>query len=296
MPFGMRNAPATFQHLVNTVLCGVTGCEAFLDGIVVYSSTWREHMKLHVVFDRLQAANLTLNLAKCEFGQAAVTYQGKIVGRGLAKPIQSKIEAILAFPAPSSRRELRRFLGMAGYYRSFCRNFSAVAAPLTDLLSPKSRYHWSESRQHAFDCIKALMTHAPVLAAPQFNRPFKLSVDASDAGVGAVLLQEGDDGVEHPVSYFSKKFNNHQWVYSTIEKEALSLVLTLKHFEVYVGSSGALTEVFTDHNPLVLQMKNSNQRLMRWALFLHSFDIIVHHVKGTKNVLADTLSRSFSDV
>ena len=298
MPFGVRNAPATFQRLINTVLCGVTGCEAYLDDVVVYSSTWEEHIeKLHAVFDRLQAANLTLNLAKCEFGQATVTYLGKIVGRGQVKPIQSKVEAILSFPAPSSRRELRRFLGMAGYYRSFCRNFSAVAAPLTDLLSPKRRYHWSENCQHAFDCIKALMTHAPVLAAPQFDRSFKLSVDASDAGAGAVLLQQGDDGVEHPVSYFSKKFNHHQRVYSTIEKEALSLVLALKHFEVYVGSTGVPTEVFTDHNPLVFihQMKNSNRRLMRWALFLQSFNINVHHVKGTRNVLADTLSRGFSD-
>jgi len=128
------------------------------------------------------------------------------------------------------------------------------------------------------------------LLRPAFDRPFKLSVDASDAGAGAVLLQEGDDGVEHPVSYYSKRFNRHQRVYSTIEKEGLALVLALKHFEVYAGSASAPTVVFTDHNPLVFinQMRNSNQRLMRWALSLQSFNVDVRHIKGKENVLADT--------
>lgn len=159
---------------------------------------------------------------------------------------------------------------MARYYRRFCQNFSAVVAPLTDLLSPKVRFHWSSDCEHAFDCVKALLTNASILDAPVFDRAFRLFVDASDAGAGAVLLQEGEDGVEHPVSYFSKKFNRHQQVYSTIEKEALALVLALKHFEVYVGSAGVPTVVYTDHNPLVFvnQMRNTNQRLMRWSLFL----------------------------
>ena len=159
-----------------------------------------------------------------------------------------------------------QYLGMAGYYRSFCKNFSAVAAPLTDLMSPKVRYKWSPSCQHSFDGIKALLTNAPVLVAPVFERPFKLAVDASDAGAGAVLLQDGDDGIEHPVSYYSKKFNRHQRVYSTVEKEALAPILALKHFEVYVGSSSEPTLVYTDHNPLIFlnQMRNTNRRLMRW--------------------------------
>lgn len=294
MPFGVRNAPATFQRLVNTVLSGLSGCEAYLDDIVVHSSSWDDHIQqLQGVFGRLRDANLTVNLAKCEFGQATVTYLGKVVGRGQVRAVHSKVEAISSFPAPTSRRELRRFLGMAGYYRSFCKNFSAVAAPLTDLLSPKSRFHWSGDCQSAFESIKALLSHAPVLAAPVFDRPFKLAVDASDAGAGAVLLQDGNDGVEHPVSYFSKKFNPHQRVYSTIEKEALALILALKHFEVYVGSAVAPVIVYTDHNPLVFihQMRNTNHRLMRWALFLQAFNVEVRHIKGRDNVLADTLSR-----
>lgn len=268
--------------------------DAYLDDFVVYSESWEDHVaKLHEVFTRLRGANLTLDLAKCEFGRATVTYLDKVVGRGQVKPVLCKIEAILSFPAPSSQRQLRRFLGMAGYYRSFCRNFSAVAAPLTDLLSPKVCFHWSERCQQAFEAIKAILTNAPGLAVPVFDRPFRVAVDASESGTGALLLQDGADGVEHPVSYFSKKFNRHQRVYSTIEKEALALVLTLSHFEVYVGSSTQPVIVYTDHNPLVFidRMRNGNQRIMRWSLVIQSFNIQVKHIRGMDNMIADALSR-----
>ncbi len=203
MPFGVRNAPATFQRLVNRVLWGVQGCEAYLDDIVVHSATWDEHInQLKQVFQRLAEANLTVNLAKCDFAKATVIYLGKIVGGGMVKPVNAEIEAIKLFPVPSTRCELQRFLGMAGYYRSFCKNFSSVVAPLTDLLSPKTAFKWSLECQHAFESLKALLMHAPVLAAPVYDRAFKLAVDASDAGAGAVLLQDGPDGVEHPVCYF----------------------------------------------------------------------------------------------
>lgn len=137
MPFGMRNAPATFQRSVNHVLSGLHGCEAYLD-VIVYSSSWSEHLcQIQDLFDRLSAASLTINLAKCDFGKATVTYLGKIVGRGQVRPLGAKIEAICQFPVPTNRRELRGFLGMAGYYRNFCKNFSSVVVPLTILLSPK---------------------------------------------------------------------------------------------------------------------------------------------------------------
>lgn len=127
------------------------------------------------------------------------------MGRGQVRPVEAKVEGILSFPAPASQRQLRRFLGMAGYYRSLCKNFLAVATPLIDLLIPKRSFHWSDDCQRAFDCVKALLSNAPVLAAPVFERPFKLAVDASDVGAGAVLLQDDENGFEHPISYFSKK-------------------------------------------------------------------------------------------
>ena len=121
MPFGMRNAPASFQRLVNIVLKGMSDCEAFLDDIVIYSQTWPIHMlQMRELFQRLSNANLTLNLAKCEFAKAKITYLGHIVGGGEVRPVEAKVAAILQFPAPDDRRSLRRFLGMVGYYRSFC--------------------------------------------------------------------------------------------------------------------------------------------------------------------------------
>lgn len=120
MAFGMRNAPVTFQRLVNQVFAGVSNCTAYLDDVVVYSSTWIEHVASSHVFQRLADASLILHLAKCEFGKAKVTYLGKVVGRGEVHPLDGKVAAILAFPVPTTRRELRRFLGMTGYYRGFC--------------------------------------------------------------------------------------------------------------------------------------------------------------------------------
>ncbi len=223
-----------------------------------------------------------MNLAKCEFGKAVVTYLGKQVGQGQVRPLSAKVQAILEFPVPETRRQLRRFLGMCGYYRGFCKNFASVVAPLTSLISPSGQFVWTAACQDSFDSAKALLCSAPVLAAPDFSRPFfKLEVDASAYGAGAVLLQEDEQGIDHPVCYFSKKLNKHQVNYSTIEKEALALLLALQHFEVYVGSSSAPVFVYSDHNPLVFlsRMRNNNQRLMRWSLLLQDFNIEIHHIK-----------------
>jgi len=134
--------------------------------------------------------------------------------------------------------------------------------------------------------------NAPILSSPKFQTPFKLAVDASEKGVGAVLLQDDDRGIEHPVCFFSKKFNVHQRNYSVIEKETLALILAIQHFEVYLGS-GSPIKVMTDHNPLVFLQRSctTNQRLMRWSLFLQTYPLQIHHIKGKENVLADALSR-----
>ena len=300
MPFGMRNAPATFQRLMNTVLGDVPNCNVYLDDVVLYSyctpSVWEEHMRsLSMVFDRLAKASLTLTLAKCEFAKATVTYLGKQVGHGQVRPVDAKVAAILAYPEPTTRRELRRFLGMAGYYRCFCKNFSVVVSPLTKLSSPKQPFVWTEECKHAFEGAKSLLCSAPVLAAPDFSRPFTLEVDASASGAGGVLLQLSQDDIDHPVCYFSAKFKKHQLGYSTIEKETLALLLALQHFDVYVGSSPSPVTVYTDHNPLVFlaRMYNHNQRLMRWALLAQDYNLDIRHKKGADNIVADALSREW---
>ncbi|KAL1250723.1 hypothetical protein QQF64_018519 [Cirrhinus molitorella] len=214
MAFGMRNAPAAFQRLMQTILSGVANCEAYLDDVVVYSSSWSDHMNsLHEVFARLAKATLTVNLKKCEFRKAMVTY--------------------------------------------------------LELLSMSKAFVWSPGCDNAFNAAKDLLCSS---SAPDFLRPFKLEVNASALGAGAVLLQETETGIDHPVCFFSKKFSKTQQRYSTIEKEALALLLALQHFEVYVGGSSLPITVYTDHNPLVflLHMANSNQRLMRWSLVVQS--------------------------
>nr|XP_040019042.1 uncharacterized protein LOC120809370 isoform X2 [Gasterosteus aculeatus aculeatus] len=219
--------------------------------------------------------------------------KGKQVGNGQVRPRDGKVAAVLNYPTPTTRRELRRFLGMVGYYRCFCKNFSTVVAPLTTLCSPKVGFLWTNECEQAFLSAKSLLCSAPVLSAPDLTRPFQLEVDASAVGVGAVLLQEGADNLGHPVSYFSAKFNSHQLNYSTIEKETLALLLALQQFNVYVGASASPVVVYTDHNPLVFlsKMYNQNQRLMRWALMVQPYNLEIRHKRGSDNVVADALSR-----
>ena len=173
-------------------------------------------------------------------------------------------------------------------------NFSVIAEPLTNLLGKRVKYVWTDDCQKSFDKLKAILKSAPVLLAPSFDKEFKLAVDASDVGAGSVLLQEDDGDVDHPVCYFSKKFNKHQRNYSTIEKECLSLILALQHFEVYLASSVTPIVIFSDHNPLTFihKMKNKNQRLLRWSLMLQEHNLDIRHIKGKDNIIPDALSRA----
>ena len=294
MPFGMKNLSASFQRLINMVTSGLPGCKAYIDDAILYNDEWKQHLQnIRSFFDRFSDAKLTVNLAKTEFCHANLTFLGHVVGQGQVKPVEAKVQAITDFPVPSTKRQLMRFLGMAGYYRKFCNNFSAIAEPLTKLLSKRTKFVWNNDCQKAFDKLKAILKSEPILLAPNFEKAFKLAVDASDVGAGSVLLQEDDNGVDHPVSYFSKKFNRYQRNYSTIEKECLSLILALQHFEVYLSSSSTPIVVFSDHNPLTFihKMKNKNQRLVRWSLLLQEYNLDIRHIKGKENI-PDTLSRA----
>ena len=294
MPFGLRNAPATFQRLMTRVLGDLEGCTVYLDDVVVFSDSWSQHVeRIRALFGRLAEAGLTVNLAKCEFARATVTYLGRVVGQGQVRPVVAKVSAVSQYPAPTTKKELLRFLGLVGYYRCFCRNFSTVVTPLTNLLKSSVEFIWSDECQKAFESVKALLCTAPVLAAPRFDRPFTLQVDASHVGAGGVLLQADDLGIGKPVSFFSRKFNSYQLNYSTIEKEALALIWALKHFDVYVVSGAAPVVVYTDHNPLTFlnSLQCPNQRLIRWSLMLQSYWLEIRYIKGVENVVADALSR-----
>ena len=200
-----------------------------------------------------------------------------------------KVEGVTKFPIPTSRQELMCFLGMAGYYRKFCKSFLLVAEPLTCIFRKNQKFEWSTKCSEAFKRIKSLLMSAPVLVTPQFDKPFVLMVDASDLGVGAVLMQEDHHGVEHPIAYFSQKFNKSQQNYCTSEKEIWHLY-KLSNTSIFTYQ---LLLIFTDHNPLTFlnRLRDKIQRLMRWSLILQGYDLIIKHIPGKHNVLADALSR-----
>ena len=202
MPFGMKHSPATFKRLINMIITGLDNCKTYIDDAIIYSEKWDQLIKtIREFFERLSKEKLTINLAKSEFCHATLTFLGHGVGQGQVKPVKSKVKAISNFPVPTWKRQLMRFLGMAGYNRKFCDNFSVIAEPLANLLSKRTKIIWTNDCQKAFDILKAILKNEPVLLAPNFAKEFKLAVDASDTGAGSVLMQEDGNGVDHPVRF-----------------------------------------------------------------------------------------------
>lgn len=292
MPFGLRNAPATFQRLIWKVLEGLesfTG--AYLDDIIIFSSSWSDHIQhIQQVFERIRQAGLTLKRAKCIFGTAELEFLGHKVGLGKVEPRRKTVQALIDFPRPTSQKQIRSYLGLAGYYRRFIPHFADVAASLNKLLKKGVKFAWTEETEKAFVDLKSRLASRPILRPPNFNLPFSVAVDASNTAIGANLFQLVDE-LEHPVCYFSKKLNIHQQRYSTVEKEAFALLTAVRTFSPYFGSQPVT--VFTDHSPLqfVQRMANHNQKLLRWALELQQYNLRIVHRPGKLNLLPDILSR-----
>ena len=206
MPFGMRNAASTFQRLMHLILHDIENCMVYLDDIVVFSASWENHLAtLRKVLSAISKAHLVINLKKCEFAKAKVTYLGHNIGHGMVTPKDSYVQAINNNETPTNKR----FLGMVGYFRRFVPNFVDVAAPLNCLLKKGVTFKWSNECETAFSDLKSTLTNFPVLRTPDFEAPFMLAVDASDHGVGAVLFQRGDGSFSHPVAYFSKTLDKY---------------------------------------------------------------------------------------
>src|SRR5664279_1626082 len=292
MPFGCRNAPATFSRLVLKLLSGLEEfCAAYLDDILIFSNSWESHMR-HVtaVLERVRRAGLTLNISKSVFAAAEVDYLGFHIGRGRVQPREKKIAALLQFNRPLDRKQLQQFLGLAGYYRRFSPNFSHMSAVLSNLLRKDVRFEWTKEAEDAFVDLKSRLGTRPILRPPDFSKPFCMAVDASNIATGGHLFQL-IDGIEHPICFYSKKLDVHQQNYSTVEKEALGLVLAVRAFSVYFGSSPVT--VYTDHNPLVFlhKMCNHNQKLLRWSIELQQYNLNIVHRSGKDNLIPDILSR-----
>jgi len=195
---------------------------AYLDDIISFSNSWDQHAAhIRAVPTRIRNANLTLSRHKCQFAAADLDYLGHHVGLGQVQPRTKKVEALLAYPAPSNRKQLQSFLGLAGYYRKFVPNYARPFAVLSYLLKKGTRFVWTQEADKAFLDSNSRLSTQTELRPPDYTLPLRLAVDASDLAIGATLFQVVN-GLEHPISYYRKKLNIHQNLYSIIEKEAVT--------------------------------------------------------------------------
>ncbi|XP_058614187.1 LOW QUALITY PROTEIN: uncharacterized protein LOC131528813 [Onychostoma macrolepis] len=293
LPFGLHGAPATFQRLMDVLLRPHQAyAAAYLDDVIIHAESWEEHLeRLRRVLMELRRAGLTANPRKCHLALYDAKYLGFQVGRGIVRPQEKKVAAILSAPVPTTKTQVRAFLGLAGYYRCFIPNFSSLAAPLTDLIrkGQPEKIIWSQETDQAFKRVKEALTTEPILRAPDFSCPFLLQTDASDTGLGAVLSQVVD-GEEHPVVYISRKLTPAERRYATVEREALAVKWAVLELRYYL--LGRKFTLLTDHAPLqwMARAKDTNARVTRWFLALQDFHFDVQHRAGTANANADGLS------
>ena len=294
MPFGLCNAPSTMCCLMDSLIPPDLRHSVFgyLDDLIIVSEDFSSHLAVLVrIAEQFRKANLTLNISKSKFCVIEVNYLGYIIGNGGIRTDPDKIISIQKWPSPKNLKQVRGFLGLAGWYRRFISNFSSVVFPITEVLSTKRKFCWTPEAQKAFDLIKNLLTSAPVLSNPDFSKKFYLHCDPSDFGIGAVLVQLDQDGNEKPIAFMSKKLNTAQRNYSVTERECLAAVEAIKKFRCYLELQEF--EVITDHSSLVWLMKQQDVtgRLARWVWRLQGYKFTISHRKGKQNTVPDALSR-----
>ena len=293
MPFGLVNSAATFTRMMRLLLKGLDKSVHYIDDVLTHSLGWNEHLcELRKLFERVRSAGLTIKPSKCKLGFTSVDYLGHIVGEGEISPNPEKLFNIQQAPIPQTKKQVRSFLGLVGFYSKFIPNYSTVAAPLTDLTKRGclNKIVWGDAQERSFVILKKVLSSNPVLRLPDLSREFILQTDASEVGLGACLLQDFD-GQKFPVAYASKKLTKSELNYSVVEKECFALVWAIRKFHVYLYGKDFILE--TDHQPLVYlrQSKMENGRLVRWALALQPHQCKIRAIKGSQNVCADYLSR-----
>ncbi|QRV84964.1 Retrotransposable element Tf2 protein [Ceratobasidium sp. AG-Ba] len=278
MPFGLKNAPAVLQRMMNDIfrhLLGVT-VVVYMDDILIFSEKGRP-----------------CRTSKCEFFVKKVIFLGLVITPEGISMEEEKIKAIMEWGAPRKIKEVQAFLGFVNFYRRFIAEFSKIARPLHDLTKKDTRFEWSQECQQAFEEIKKRVSQDPVLIHPDPDKPFILETDASGIAIGAILSQRGEDGYLHPVAYLSKSYNDAQRNYDTANKELLAIVESLKHWRIYLEGTILPVTVFTDHRNLE-RWKNAetfNRRHARWHMELASFNFEIHYRPGKMSNKPDALSR-----
>ena len=293
MPFGLKNAPSTFQRVMDHVLRDLIGknCLCYMDDIIVFSTSLQEHIEsLGKVFQKLRNSNLKIQLDKSEFLRKEVTFLGHLITPDGVKPNPLKLKAIKDFPIPKTVKQIKSFLGLVGYYRKFIKDFADITKPLTECLKKDKTINITERYIQCIKICKDILMNDPLLQYPDFTKPFNLTTDASNFALGAILSQ-GPIGSDKPIAYASRTLNEHEQNYSTIEKELLAIVWATKYFRPYIY--GTKFKIITDHKPLtwLFSLKEPNSKLIRWRLKLEEFDYELIYKKGKINTNADALSR-----
>jgi len=294
MPMGLKNSGATFQRLMERVFQGLIGEIAlvYLDDVVVFATNFEDMFgNLRVVFDRLREAGLKLKPKKCDFFKKSLLFLGhQISVEGISCPSE-KIEVINHWPTPRSVTEVRSFLGLASYYRSFCKDFATVAKPLHILTEKGRKFIWNDDCQKSFDQLKEILSTSPVLAYPDPNLPFILDTDASNTGIGGVISQIKEDGKEHIVACASRCLSKPEKNYCVTRRELLAAVAFVKHFKYYLADKKFTLR--TDHASLrwLMSFKEPEGQVARWISVLSTYQFDIVHRPGKKHGNADALSR-----
>ena len=297
MPFGLCNAPATFQRTVDILLAKYRwrSCLAYLDDVIVFSNTLEDHLQhLKEVLTLLQGAGMSLKLRKCNFFAQQVDYLGHVIRPGLLQVAERNTEAVKRFKHPTTQTELRSFLGLCNVYRRFVPNFAHTAAPLNSLLKKGCPYDLpalNEFQIKPFDLLKQALTEPPVLRLPRVGLPFSVDTDACNHQIGCALMQTHDDDARYPIGFWSRSLSPAEKNYSVGEKECLAIVWAVQLLRPYIGREHF--DLFTDHQALkwILSGSDNTGRLSRWRLRLLEYDFNVHYKKGAKNTIADAISR-----
>jgi transposase InsO family protein len=303
MQFGLTNAPATFQHLINDTLRPFLDrfCTAYLDDIFIYSDSLQAHQE-HVrqVLQALQQAGLGLNPKKCNFHSQRVRYLGFIVTPHGLEMDPTKIDAVRNWPVPQNVKDLQTFLGFANFYRRFISGYSRVCRPLTELTSKNTQWDWATNprRHEAFRNLCTLFTSAPILRHFDFGRPIVVETDSSDYVSAGVLSQPNEAGTLHPVAFFSKKLSPAECNYEIYDKELLAIVRAFQEWRPYLESAPTPIQVLTDHRNLeyFMSTKLLNRRQARWSEFLSRFDFQITYRPGKAGGKPDALTRRSGDL
>ena len=295
MPFGLRSAGQSYQRAIDKLLVNHQEYAAgYIDDVSVFSNGWKQHLvHLEKVLAEFLNSGMTLKLKKCFFGRPKVQFLGHMVGSGSISVVRSKVDAIKDLPEPTTKKLLRGFLGMCGYYRVFLPLFSDVAAPLSELTKggKSGRISFDELQRAAFLRLKTMLSESTELSTPLYDRPFRIQCDASEYAVGGCLTQVDEGGHERPLGFTSSKLSDTQRRWSILEKEAYAVVFAMRQFDHIVF--GSEIQIFTDHDPLQYMINNSPKcmKLTRWALHLSRYNIRIFHKSGINNTNADCMSR-----